>query len=98
MLVLAIGALASFGLASILKRRTFGLELDEIARLLQEREATLHGIREGVIAFDPGGRITVVNDEAQRLLGLPARRRRADGSKTCSRRGGCATSSPARRR
>ena len=68
---LAIGALASFGLASILKRRTFGLELDEIARLLQEREATLHGIREGVIAVDPSGRITVVNDEAQRLLGLP---------------------------
>lgn len=70
-LALAIGALASFGLASLLKRRTFGLELDEIARLLQEREATLHGIREGVIAIDPAGRISVVNDEAQRLLRLP---------------------------
>lgn len=68
---LAIGAIASFGLASLLKRRTFGLELDEISRLLQEREAILHGIREGVIAVDPRGRITVVNDEAQRLLGLP---------------------------
>ncbi|WP_285115554.1 sensor histidine kinase [Leifsonia sp. fls2-241-R2A-40a] len=79
-LVLAIGALASFALASLLKRRTFGLELDEIARLLQEREATLHGIREGVIAIDPAGRITVVNDEAQRLLRLPegARGRRLD--------------------
>lgn len=79
-LVLAIGALASFALASRLKRRTFGLELDEIARLLQEREATLHGIREGVIAIDPAGRITVVNDEAQRLLHLPegARGRRLD--------------------
>ena len=43
-------------LAQHLKRRTFGLELDEIAQLLQEREATLHGIREGVIAFDPAGR------------------------------------------
>jgi two-component system CitB family sensor kinase len=70
--VLAIGALASFGLASLLKRRTFGLELDEVARLLQEREATLHGIREGVIAVDPAGRISVINDEAQRLLRLPA--------------------------
>ncbi|ANF31608.1 hypothetical protein A0130_07920 [Leifsonia xyli] len=79
-LVLAIGALASFALASLLKRRTFGLELDEIARLLQEREATLHGIREGVIAIDPAGRITVVNDEAQRLLRLPdgARGRRLE--------------------
>ena len=72
LLVLAIGTLASFGLASLLKRRTFGLELDEIAHLLQEREATLHGIREGVIAIDAGGRITVVNDEAQRLLRVPA--------------------------
>lgn len=69
--MLAIGALASFGLASLMKRRTFGLELDEIVRLLQEREATLHGIREGVVAVDPGGRMSVVNDEALRLLGLP---------------------------
>ncbi|MET4781220.1 sensor histidine kinase [Glaciihabitans sp. UYNi722] len=68
--VLAIGALASFALATILKRRTFGLELDEVARLFQEREATLHGIREGVIALDAAGRITVINDEARRLLGL----------------------------
>jgi two-component system CitB family sensor kinase len=69
--VLAIGALGSLGLANFLKRKTFGLELDEIARLLQEREATLHGIREGVIAIDPAGRISVINDEAQRLLRLP---------------------------
>ncbi|MEP6842568.1 MAG: sensor histidine kinase [Pseudolysinimonas sp.] len=71
--VLAIGGLASFALATVLKRRTFGLELDEVARLLQEREATLHGIREGVIAIDPAGRVSVVNDEAQRLLQLPPR-------------------------
>ncbi|MFC5501447.1 ATP-binding protein [Lysinimonas soli] len=70
--MLGIGALAAWGLASLMKRRTFGLELDEIARLLQEREATLHGIREGVIAVDPVGRISVVNDEAQRLLRLPS--------------------------
>jgi two-component system CitB family sensor kinase len=69
--MLAIGALASFAVASRMKRRTFGLELDEIAHLLQEREATLHGIREGVIAVDPTGRMTVVNDEAMRLLRLP---------------------------
>lgn len=69
-IALALGALASWGLARRLKRRTFGLELDEIAQLLQEREATLHGIREGVISFDPRGRVSMVNDEAQRLLGL----------------------------
>jgi len=70
-IALAIGGLASWLTARRMKRRTFGLELDEIARLLQEREATLHGIREGVIAVDPDGRVSVVNDEAQRLLGQP---------------------------
>ena len=69
-IALGIGALASWGLARHLKRRTFGLELDEISRLLQEREATLHGIREGVIAFGRDGRVNVVNDEARRLLNL----------------------------
>jgi len=70
-IALAVGAFASWLTARRMKRRTFGLELDEIARLLQEREATLHGIREGVLAVDPDGRVSVVNDEAQRLLGLP---------------------------
>ena len=72
-IALALGALASWALARRLKRRTFGLELDEIALLLQEREATLHGIREGVIAIDTAGRVSMVNDEAQRLLGLDLR-------------------------
>jgi two-component system CitB family sensor kinase len=71
-IALVLGAIASWVLARILKRRTFGLELDDIASLLQEREATLHGIREGVIAIDDQGRVTVVNDPAQRLLGLGA--------------------------
>jgi len=67
---LLIGGGASWLQASRLKKRTFGLELDEIAKLLQEREALLHGIREGMIAFDRAGRITMVNDEARRLLEL----------------------------
>lgn len=67
---LAVGAVASYVLARRLKRSTFGLELEEIAGLLQDREAMLHGIKEGVVALDPTGRISVVNDEARRLLGL----------------------------
>jgi two-component system, CitB family, sensor kinase len=70
-IALAAGLLASVVLAARLKRQTFGLELDEIAELLQEREATLRRIREGVVAVDPGGRVRVVNDEAWRLLDLP---------------------------
>jgi two-component system CitB family sensor kinase len=70
-IALAAGLLASVLLAARLKRQTFGLELDEIADLLQEREATLRGIREGVVAVDRRGRVRVVNDEAWRLLSLP---------------------------
>ena len=69
---LGFGGIASWLLARRLKRRTFGLELDEIAKLLREREALLHGIREGMIAFDRTDRITMVNDEARRLLALGA--------------------------
>lgn len=69
-IALAVGGLVSLFVASRLKRRTFGLELDEIAHLLREREAVLHGIREGMIAFDPAGRVAMLNDEARRLAGL----------------------------
>ncbi|MBV9000376.1 MAG: sensor histidine kinase [Solirubrobacterales bacterium] len=67
---LAIGLVASITLARRLKRSTFGLELDEIAALVQEREAMLHGIREGVVTLDPDGRVTLINDEARRLIPL----------------------------
>jgi two-component system CitB family sensor kinase len=69
-IALAIGVGASLLLARRLKRQTFGLELHEIAELLQEREAMLHGISDGVITVDPDGRISLVNDEARRMLGL----------------------------
>ncbi len=67
---LAIGVVASLTLARRLKRSTFGLELDEIAALVQEREAMLHNIREGVVTLDRDGRVTLINDEARRLIPL----------------------------
>jgi two-component system, CitB family, sensor kinase len=67
-LAFAIGVLASWLLSRLIKRATFGLELSEITSLLQEREAMLHGIREGVVGLDARGRITVINSEARRLL------------------------------
>lgn len=70
LLALLLGALGSWLLARRVKRQTFGLEPDEIGGLLEQREAVLHGIREGVIAVDPAGRVMLANDEATRLLGL----------------------------
>ncbi len=67
-IALAVGVGISLLLARRLKRQTFGLELREIATLLQEREAMLHGIAEGVIGLGPDDRIALINDEARRLL------------------------------
>src|SRR5215204_2065765 len=67
---LALGVLGSLLLAGRIKRRTFGLEPHEIGTLLEQREAMLHGIREGTITTDHHGRVTLVNDEARRLLDL----------------------------
>ena len=67
---LLLGALASLLLSRHLKRQTFGLEPAEIAGLLEQREAVLHGVREGIVAIDLENRLTLVNDEARRLLAL----------------------------
>jgi two-component system CitB family sensor kinase len=72
LMVLALGAIAALAFARRLKRQTFGLELGEIAGLLQEREAMLHGIREGVLGYDKNERVMLANDAARTLLRLPA--------------------------
>lgn len=66
----ALGFLGSLLLARRVKRQTLGLEPQEITGLVEHREAMLHGIREGVIGTDTADRITLINDEAVRLLGL----------------------------
>ncbi|MEU6120285.1 sensor histidine kinase [Streptomyces sp. NPDC047123] len=67
---LAVGALAAYLISRRVQRQTRDLAFSDISALLAEREAMLHGIREGVVALDRGGRIRLLNDEAQRLLGL----------------------------
>lgn len=66
-----LGVAGSLLLARRVKRQTLGMEPDEITGLVENREAMLHGLKEGVVALDPQQRITVVNDSARRLLGLP---------------------------
>jgi two-component system CitB family sensor kinase len=69
---LAVGALAAWLISRRVQRQTRDLAFSDIAGLLAEREAMLHGIREGVVALDRGGRVRLLNDEAQRLLGIGA--------------------------
>ncbi|ANS68466.1 two-component system sensor kinase [Streptomyces lincolnensis] len=67
---LAVGALAAWLISRRVQRQTRDLAFSDISGLLAEREAMLHGIREGVVALDRAGRVRLLNDEAQRLLGI----------------------------
>ncbi|OZE25057.1 histidine kinase [Rhodococcus sp. 05-2254-6] len=71
--VLLLGLIGSTLLARRWKRLTLGLEPEELAELVREQEAVLHGIGEGVVAIDPDGVVTVVNDEARTLLSIDGR-------------------------
>ncbi|MEU4931117.1 sensor histidine kinase [Streptomyces yokosukanensis] len=67
---LAVGALAAWLISRRVQRQTRDLAFSDISALLAEREAMLHGIREGVVALDGEGRVRLFNDEARRLLGI----------------------------
>ncbi|WP_245663555.1 ATP-binding protein [Nocardia inohanensis] len=75
-LLVGLALLAGVAGSLLLARRwhglTLGLEPRELAELVREQDAVLHGIGEGVVAADHRWRVTVVNDEARRLLGLAA--------------------------
>ena len=67
--VLGLGG--SLLLSRRVKRQTLGLEPVEITGLVEHREAMLHGLKEGVVALDNQHRVTLLNDSARDLLGLP---------------------------
>ncbi len=69
-LVLLVSFFAAIIIASRFKKAIFGLEPEEIARLFQEREATLQSVREGIIAINREGVITTANRAALETLGL----------------------------
>ncbi|MCX5193495.1 SpoIIE family protein phosphatase [Streptomyces sp. NBC_00249] len=55
-----------------LRRQTRGLGPAEMARMNEHHEAVLHAVREGVLIVGADHRLLLVNDEARRLLDLPA--------------------------
>ncbi|MFC5063174.1 sensor histidine kinase [Actinomycetospora atypica] len=70
-LATALGVAGSLLLARRVKRQTLGLEPREITALVQQREAMLLGIREGVLGVDGSGRVVLANPAARALLDLP---------------------------
>ncbi|MEU1308274.1 SpoIIE family protein phosphatase [Streptomyces cinnamoneus] len=77
--VLGAGA-AALGLATAgtalvsrrLRRQTHGLDPAEMTRMYEHHDAVLHAVREGVVIVGGDGTALLVNDEARRLLELPA--------------------------
>ncbi|KUL35025.1 histidine kinase [Streptomyces sp. NRRL F-4489] len=55
-----------------LRRQTHGLGPAEMTRMYEHHDAVLHAVREGVLIVRGDGRLVLANDEARRLLGLPA--------------------------
>jgi len=66
----AAGILGALYLADRIKRLLLGMEPQEISTLLQQRDAMLHSVREGIIGVDRNLVITIVNEEALRLFAL----------------------------
>jgi two-component system CitB family sensor kinase len=71
-LALALGVVASVLIRRRLDRATLGLQPEELSTLVQNQQAVLGGVGEGVLAVSRDGVVTVCNDQAARLLGLDA--------------------------
>lgn len=56
------------GSGRVLKRILFGLEPYEISALFEQRQAMLQSLREGVMAVDMHGRVTMINHTAREIL------------------------------
>ncbi len=65
---ITLGLAVAILIARGVKRATFGLEPQEIANLFQEREAIIASIREGIIATDEHGQLSLLNQTAQEML------------------------------
>ena len=71
LIILAGSLIAAILISLNIKRAIFGLEPKEIAWMYQEKHAILESIHEGIIAIDTDSRITVVNETAHSILGVP---------------------------
>ncbi|MFJ1967757.1 SpoIIE family protein phosphatase [Streptomyces sp. NPDC087903] len=69
---LALALAGTFLVSRRLLRQTHGLGPHEMTRMYEHHDAVLHAVREGVLIVGDEGRLLLANDEAHRLLDLPA--------------------------
>ena len=65
-----VGALGTWFIPREITRSIFGLEPYEITGLYRERTALLESIREGIIAINEKGDVTVMNHQVAQILGF----------------------------
>ncbi|WP_312743055.1 sensor histidine kinase [Cedecea neteri] len=65
------GSLGTWVLVRVLKRILFGFEPYEISALFEQRQAMLQSVKEGIIAVDREGRVTLINHAARKMLLSP---------------------------
>ncbi len=71
--VLSLGVLGALLINRRVRRQTHGLGEAELARMYEFYDAGLRSLREGLLLLDHDRRITLVNPEGARLLGLSER-------------------------
>ncbi len=71
LLTLALGTLGALFIARLLKRQILNLEPEQIASLVGEHRGVLAALRDGVIAVDAAGQVTLANSQAADLLSGP---------------------------
>lgn len=70
LIVLILGTIGGILLARNIRKDTLGLEPREIASLYRDRDAILQSVKEGIIAIDKDGYISMMNPSARKILSL----------------------------
>jgi len=65
---IVVGTIGAIFIALNIKKSLLGLEPYEIVQLYREKRAMLDSLKEGIVAIDSNGKITLMNDSALKIL------------------------------
>jgi two-component system, CitB family, sensor kinase len=68
---LGIGAIGTYLVSARLRRQTRGMGPARLSRMIDYHESILHAVHEGLLLLDKTGTVTLCNDAARELLGVP---------------------------
>lgn len=71
LVIIAVGIGIAYILAKNIKKSIYGLEPEDIAILLHQKELILENIGEGILATDYAGVLLMINENAKQLLEIP---------------------------